>query len=198
MHDPWLMLGVFLLAVFGTAIVGGCVGSWLTLRHLSQAKAEPADAFDAVEEETSDEPVVKPELAWWFTAETAPATLFDSLGLASARTHRRTVSWPVPAPDELKNDTTRRIVLRQGEGDEGAPWWAGPTCEVTRESWGGRHDPQCQAESITARPAPGFLGEFATTETPRLDWSSHPTASVPEVQVGRHRSGEYPVLDGVS
>lgn len=160
MGEFTLIVAGFFVSGLAGAVFGGLL-VWVRVgRALEKAEVEPADAFDSVEDETSDEPVLKPELAWWFTEDTAPATLFDSLGLPSARPHRRAVSWPVPAPDELKDGPTRPIrVRREGEAGEGTPWWAGPTREVAR------------------------------------DWSGHPTA---EVHVGRHRSGEYPVLDGVS
>jgi hypothetical protein len=107
----------------------------------------------AHDDELSEEPPAQPVL--------------ETLRLASAVSHRRTVSWPVPAPEQLKDDVTRPIRVNR-------PW-----CRTTYLHGEGRHR---APESLLRDP--GWTAELPQVTSPRLDWSAHP-------------SGEYPVLDGV-
>jgi hypothetical protein len=114
-------------------------------------------------------------LVFWMAANDDGASeqplaqpVLETLRLASAVSHRRTVSWPVPARDELKDDTTRPI------RDTG-PW-----CRTTYLHGEGRHR---APESVLRDP--GRPAELPQVTSPRLDWSAHP-------------SGEYPLLDGVA
>jgi hypothetical protein len=166
----WLSLAALLVAA-GGAVLGGYV-----VARMRAEGVEPADAFDGYDETT--ELAVAPPAA------------------ARVVAHRPMSAMSVPA--DLETQTIRIRIGREGDAavrGDATPWWAGPTrinSEVTRDFTWGRHDPQCQPESRTARPAPRFLGDVETTEYPRLDWSGRTQ------EMGRHPSGEYPVLDGAA
>jgi hypothetical protein len=168
----WVVLAAFFIAGAG-AVLGG-----LVVASMRAEGVEPADAFDGYDE-TTELAVVEP---------------------AAARVVANRPMSAMSVPADLETQTIRIKIGREGDAVRGdaTPWWAGPTrinSEVTRDFTWGRHDPQCQPESRTARPAPRFLGDVETTEYPRLDWSGR----TQEVDgVGRHPSGEYPVLDGAA
>jgi hypothetical protein len=169
---------MYLLSQF-SAMVGALV-VWVAVRRDHSVPAppvEPADVFDGIEEETAQNPVIRLELAQWFTADTEPLkpveapkpppSVLESLSLASAVSHRRTVSWPVPAPDELKDDTTRPIRVNR-------PW--------SRTSY--LHD---EGQHRTPDPdavirAAGWTAEPPQVTEARLDWSSHPTEEMDGVR----------------
>jgi hypothetical protein len=113
-------------------------------------------------------------LVFWMAAhddepsEQPPAQpVLETLRLASAVSHRRTVSWPVPAPGELKDDTTRPI-------RDNKPW-----CRT-----GYLHDEGQHRTPDSVIRDVGWTRELPKVTSAQLDWSAHP-------------SGEYPVLGGV-
>jgi hypothetical protein len=130
--------------------------TFFTLYLLSQGSAVVGALviwMAAHDDEPSEQPPAQPVL--------------ETLRLASAVSHRRTVSWPVPAPEQLKDDTTRPIRVNR------------PCCRTTYLHGEGRH----RAPESLSR-VPDFTAELPQVTSPRLDWSAHP-------------SGEYPVLGGV-
>jgi hypothetical protein len=150
------VIEVLLPVVLGMQIVGigGLVAGWLL-------SVEPAE----------------PQLARWFTADTEPLkvveppkpppSVLETLRLASAVSHRRTVSWPVPAPGELKNDTTRPI-----------------RADKVRCRTSYLHDEGQHRTPDSLSRAPGWTGDLPIVTEARLDWSSHPTVQqsrLPEV-----------------
>jgi hypothetical protein len=119
-------------------------------------------------------------LVLWLASDDGPPEqaspqqpVLESLRLASAVSHRRTVSWPVPAPEPLKDDTTRAIRPNK-------TW-----CRT-----GYLHDEGQHRTPDSVIRDPGWTAELPKVTSPQLDWSAHPTAQLPEVG---HRSGEYPV-----
>lgn len=180
-----------LLSMFGTYVfsqfsaVLGALAVWPAVQRAAAVPIEPADAFNDIEEEPDEatQPVIAPALAQWFREP------FAGWSLAGSAPHVHVTAMgksdneggpvgpdPTPEPERVvalrpmsaleRLEGPTRRIIRDADGFRVEPWWIGA-----------RH----RAPESRCR-VPKFLG------------APQATAEFPEV--GRHRSGEYPVLDG--
>jgi hypothetical protein len=105
-------------------------------------------------------------------------SVLDSLGLPAAALHRRTVSVPVSAPDELKDDRTRPIRKRIAYPQPQPPWARATHLHGDSEA------PTAEYAAFHRRPDEPFrpfIHEVPTVEAPLADWSKYATELLPVV-----------------
>jgi hypothetical protein len=112
-------------------------------------------------------------------------SVLDSLGLPAAAAHRRTVSVPVPAPDPLKDDSTRAIRKRIAYPQPQPPWARATHLHADSEPpTADSGAPTAEYPAVHRRPDEPFrpfIHEVPTVEAPLADWSKYATELLPVV-----------------
>jgi hypothetical protein len=187
-----VLLGALLLAVFGSAALGGALVGMLMVRALRDSAVEPADAFDGYDPDGPGEETVRLQAEVFDPPPADPlAGVAPELREVAAAVLDLDAPTRDPAPDLTSTDVstglwpvTRRQRLDPVGGETvriRVRTKGGPDVEPYR--WQGQHrGPESRAD----RPEPLYLAgtPFQTSELPVLDWSA--------------RTEELRQVDGVS